>query len=418
MTEMNTRAQTRKISEVEHVLRNINWSFTPKSALLRNSTFNVRKYHWYPATFIPEIPYTLIDILSYPGSTILDPFGGIGTTFFQAIMLRRIPTTIDVNPVSSFIISTLLRLFDTSIDIMETQKRIIVSLEQYNHNINYSGSAFVNEYFHTELRQWYTPSVFNQICFLKASAMSAPIEDQATIMMVLSSLMCYASNQDRGWACIADNMIPKPYQERNINLLSTFKNRLSTLIKDIERRRLLLDSIYQDYHGLANNSGTVLNKDVLSFNDESIVKTNSIDLVITSPPYPKMADYTTSQRLSNYLFEFDIGGIKELEIGARYRRKNLKSLEEYSNSMDKSNEIITSKIKPNGYLCYVMPSFGIDTDNNIERRSCIQRILAKIEEHGMIKEMELERVLPDIRRSHNIRWMKLKKEIIYIYRKL
>ena len=76
-------------SEVKKRLNSINWNFDftidyGEDAL---HPFNCRKYYSYPATFIPEIPYALIEILSQKGDVVLDPFGGIGTTFMQNIYL-------------------------------------------------------------------------------------------------------------------------------------------------------------------------------------------------------------------------------------------------------------------------------------------------------------------------------------------
>ena len=55
------------------------------------------------------------------------------------------------------------------------------------------------------------------------------------------------------------------------------------------------------------------------------VPDNSVDLVITSPPYPNMTDYVTSQRLSYYFLGLglaDKSRLKDLdlEIGPRIRR--------------------------------------------------------------------------------------------------
>jgi len=59
------------LAELERILKNINWDFYPRplSSKKNPKIFNCRKYHWYPATFIPEIPYTLIDLLTIGMST-------------------------------------------------------------------------------------------------------------------------------------------------------------------------------------------------------------------------------------------------------------------------------------------------------------------------------------------------------------
>ena len=72
------------------LLSNIDWSFDTSLYSRARSPFlfDCRKYHWYPATFVPEIPYSLIEVLSVPGQVVFDPFGGIGTTFATSFSPR------------------------------------------------------------------------------------------------------------------------------------------------------------------------------------------------------------------------------------------------------------------------------------------------------------------------------------------
>ena len=65
-----------------------------------------------------------------------------------------------------------------------------------------------------------------------------------------------------------------------------------------------------------------------------------------------------------------------------------------------------------------MPLFNSDNEKNIDRKQTIQKVMAKLEDElGMIKEMEIERVVPSLRRTHNSKWTTLKKEMICIYQK-
>lgn len=84
-------------------LQSINWNFGNRKIVDKETAFpfNNRKYHTYPATYIPEIPFTLIEILSKRGDIVLDPFGGIGTTLVQALIQERVPVSIDNNLIAS-----------------------------------------------------------------------------------------------------------------------------------------------------------------------------------------------------------------------------------------------------------------------------------------------------------------------------
>src|SRR5260370_31206984 len=82
------------------LLASVNCSFSTPFSVGRSGSglglFDARKHDWYPATFIPEIPFTLIEVLSSPGDLVYDPFAGIGTTLYQALALGRRPIAADV----------------------------------------------------------------------------------------------------------------------------------------------------------------------------------------------------------------------------------------------------------------------------------------------------------------------------------
>ena len=52
----------------------------------------------HPATFPQEIPNRLIQMYTVKGDTVLDPFGGAGTTGLVANQLDRNAVLIELNP--------------------------------------------------------------------------------------------------------------------------------------------------------------------------------------------------------------------------------------------------------------------------------------------------------------------------------
>src|ERR1700693_5347342 len=95
-------SQLNDIRKARATLKNINSDFSMRNTGNRDqlSPFDCLAYHWYPATFVPEIPFTLIEVLTKPGANVYDPFGGIGTTYFQALLLQRRPFTSEINAVA------------------------------------------------------------------------------------------------------------------------------------------------------------------------------------------------------------------------------------------------------------------------------------------------------------------------------
>lgn len=72
-----------------------------------NSSRKVRgythNYYRYPARFSPEFVREVIDRLTAPGETLLEPFMGGGTTVVEGLALARRVVGVDLNPLAYFI---------------------------------------------------------------------------------------------------------------------------------------------------------------------------------------------------------------------------------------------------------------------------------------------------------------------------
>ena len=203
------------LKSVQAVLSSVNWNFSSPFSVGRSglSLFDARKYHWYPATFIPEIPYTLIEVLSSPRSIVFDPFMGIGTTLYQALELGHIPYGNDISRVSVQMFYSIWRLLSPSADI----DRILIGLEDIF--ADYSPTtAYESELKHTtvryeELREWYNPITFRGLAYLIISDRRCKSKAvRAALRVALSSGLKAVCAQDKGWGCIADNVLPKQSQ--------------------------------------------------------------------------------------------------------------------------------------------------------------------------------------------------------------
>ena len=64
------------------------WNFPPESA----------KRVGHPAPFPIELPYRCMQLYTFEGETVLDPFCGVGTTAIAALRTRRHFVCLDINP--------------------------------------------------------------------------------------------------------------------------------------------------------------------------------------------------------------------------------------------------------------------------------------------------------------------------------
>jgi len=415
---VDEKALVKDADEVRCVLRNINWDFNQKVFFPSYGVkpFNCRKHHWFPATFIPEIPFTLIEVLTYPHAVVYDPFAGIGTTYFQALLLCRKPLATEICRVAIEYMQSLLVLFNPDIEWKILKEKIKNILTDFDPSKDYIGS--VSDTLIKNLRPWYSENVLNQLAFLFVKEANCQDNTLKSAMRIsISAILKTASAQDRGWGCIADNVLPKNYQienSKNKNALYLFEKHINNLLKDISEHLRYVPKEYKQLYQDIKEQKTIFYEDVRKC---AGIPDESVDLAVTSPPYPNMTDYVKSQRLSYYFLGFDLNKDLMKEIGARSKRSRKNALQSYFEDMRKSIEKISKKLKFGGYACFIMPIFAEDNKNNRERKLIVDKIMKSTIEYGLFLVDEYERILPSIRRSHNIKWATLEKEKIYIFRK-
>ncbi len=421
MTELERTPLVTDLASARPILRNINWNFYEKGAFSPHELrpFNIRAYHWYPATFIPEIPFTLIEVLTFPNATIWDPFSGIGTTYFQALSLNRKAFATEICSVAVEFMKSLFRLFNPKMNFKKAEREIEELLTDFKASKNYisivQGYPLIDK-----LAPWFSNQTLNQLSFLFAKEADCEDEETKAIFRIcISALLKSVCSQDRGWGCVADNVLPKKDQIEDKDVLAIFKRNARRLIRGVSEHLKNTMPGYSTLYEEMSKKPTIFHEDVRI---GTKIPDNSVDLVVTSPPYPNMTDYVTSQRLSYYYLGFDLANKQKMvdacsEIGARNRRSRRNSLEMYLEDMRKANEVILKKLRKGGYICFVLPAFSVDNENNKNRRKIVQKVLANMTEYNLIKEDEYERILPVKRRSHNAKWATLEREKIYLFRR-
>jgi hypothetical protein len=315
--------------------------------------------------------------------------------------------------------NSLFTLFNPRIDFRKTEIEVGKILDEFNATKNYTslfqGSALIDR-----LEPWFSKQTLNQLTFLFGKEASCESKELRSIFRIcISASLKTVCSQDRGWGCVADNVLPKDNQIKDKNALAIFRKNARRLSREVSEHlkntRPGYSALYEDM----SKQQTIFHEDIRLSNG---IADSSVDLVVSSPPYPNMTDYVTSQRLSYYFFGFDLVEKRNmadacLEIGSRSRRSRKDSLEKYLEDMRKANSVISRKVKEEGYVCYVLPAFNMDNQNNKNRRQIVQKVLADMAEHDFVKENEYERMLPVKRRSHNAKWATLEREKIYLFRR-
>jgi len=346
-------------SKIERLLNNLDWDCSDN---LHHPT-SLSIVHWYPASFITSIPGNIIDIFTEVGDIVWDPFCGSGTSATEAFRKGRQFYGNDISKIAILITQAKLALIKHKNFIEKEFSDLRNKVEQADFDRSFN--VLSNEYAqigkskcaYEDLKPWYHESTLNELLVLRGlleSSLKGKKLKQAFLSIFLS-ITKLACAQQKSWGHIADNVLPKADQiaARDYKVFSSFAQRLGQVQK--QAQQLLCISREGSYH--------------LKLADSRVYAPPSLaDLVVTSPPYPNMADYVTSQRLDYYWLGYsknDINEIKQKEIGPRYQRHYKDKGLNYSKEMKLSLTNIIESIKKNGTIVLILPDFDGNDDRSI-----------------------------------------------------
>lgn len=368
-------------------LRDLDWDFEGHTG-----SDGLAGYHWYPARYVPQVPSVLIGYLSSPGETVLDPFCGSGTTLVEAARLQRKPFGIDTNPVAIMMARAKLVPFDR-----DSWIRYIGALTYRTGELEVANSkqeSWLREAVpqFDEQATWYHPETLAELACLFDAIRSTAGDYRVVAEATFSSILRSSSSQQKHWGWICDNVKPAELVYRPATRLFFDK------MKSYSNAR---QSSY-DSGGLDCKLPEVA---VTAVGDCAVVlqkePEESVDLVVTSPPYFSMTDYVRSQRLTFLWFGWDLYGLKKVESGARYKRHRKAALEQYLSDMGRAFAQISRVLKAGGSCCVVigespsrqpylddirdiMVDNSLKIDMRIRRRVATQRTFAELKHEEII----------------------------------
>lgn len=320
-------------------LENIDWNFK------RYRQYGIDNIHWFPANFIPQIPSILIANLSKEESVILDPFCGSGTTLVEAARLGRICIGVDNNPLACLIT-------EVKVNYISLTRLINVS-EEYEYLLAHHDRSLTkvpdfpnkNKWFHKKTLE----ELGNILCLINRENRK---KIKKLLNMCFSAILKKCCSQRDHYTYVADNMFPK--QSEALVYIDARKLFVSQLRNTIDA----LLNFYDDMRIKKVDGRNILSKCKVYEEDARLLKSINdvtIDLIVTSPPYVNVTDYTTGNRLSYYWHGLkDFNKSKEEEIGARWKRGRKNALDDYITDMWTCFKQFKRVLKKRGYLCLIL----------------------------------------------------------------
>ena len=328
-------------SNVMEKLREISWAFTQD-----DTSYLGHNLHPYPAKFIPQIPANLIVALSLPGERVWDPFGGSGTTALEALLLGRNAISTDANPVATLITKSKCTALspEERFDLNSLAARMR-TLER-THEVGTFLSGIAEKTAHNvpavpNLLGWFSESSIEELSFIREEIEGVTNPAARTFALVaFSSIILAASYQD-GETRYARRVRTLPPGR----VLGLFATALESSLGAHDHLEALLG-----YRRALIESADILGPDC-----ESIVEPESIDLIVTSPPYANSTDYHLYHRFRLFWLGYDPRGLARCEIGShlRHQRKG-EGYDLYTKEMSTALARMFTRLRPGRYAALVL----------------------------------------------------------------
>jgi len=271
---------------------------------------DVHKLHPYPAKFHPKVPREAIKKYTDSGDYVLDPFCGCGTTLVESKILRRDSVGTDINPLAVFISN----VKTTPIEDEEL-KKIKKHLNEIERNITtlYNESLLEDETITYQIPDfynrdhWFQQNVQNELAIIINYLNE--IEDEKIknfLKFALSSIIVKVSNQesDTRYAAVEKNI-------KNKQTFSEFKKAINSMLPSIKKFSSEAKPVKAKAH----------KKDARNID---FLEDESIDLVVTSPPYANTYDYYLYHKMRMYWLGMDVKEAQEREMGSRQKYSSQK----------------------------------------------------------------------------------------------
>jgi len=316
----------------------MDWAFENE-----DTSFLTHDIHPYPAKFIPHIPAQLISRLSLRGDLVFDPFGGSGTTAFEAVRLGRRAISVDANPVANLIAKVkTIKLDDTDLDQLKNIERslypLLDTLCADSTKLIETYSCHIPDIPNRE--KWFPDASCGELAQIKYLIEQLTSERAKWVaQLALSKIIVSVSFQDSETRYAS--------KRKEIKCGETTRRYLAAL-KGVVKKVLKAESYL--HYGVVD----FITADTRNLSP-NIIPDESIDLIVTSPPYGNAYDYHLYHRFRLLWLAYNPKELGKIEIGSHLRHQYEKSgFESYLSEMAQSLKMMFRVLKSGRYTALVI----------------------------------------------------------------
>lgn len=292
---------------------------------------DVHTIHPYPAKFPPSVPHQLLDKLSKPGDIILDPFCGSGTTLAEGLLFDCNVVGNDINFIA-LLISKVKTSQYSELDFIQCE----LCIKQIQDNYRRKKKLKKKTQFEG-IGHWFQENVQYELDLIKETIIPIDNTKQKELLeLVFSTIILDVSNQESDTRYAAIN--------KNIQSGAT--------IDLFIRKYDLIKSKISKFNYNEKLTTTILSEDARQLKS---IQDNSVDIIITSPPYANTYDYYLYHKQRMNWLGFDFNTSKNMEIGSRNEYSSKKRpIETWIKDIKDFVKTMQRVTKPHGHICIVI----------------------------------------------------------------
>jgi len=287
----------------------------------------------YRACFKPQLPRFFIERLTRPGDVVYDPFMGRGTTLIEAALLGRTPYGCDINPLSQ--IFTRSRLNPPMVSEIEARLK----------KINFKTADEWPE----KLLVFFDPETLREICALKKYLLDKKNKGQLDnvdywIWMVATNRLTGHSPGFFSVYTLPPNQAVSLESQIKINeKRGQIPERRHVPALILRKSRQLLAGLDEQHRHQLSVSAEDSFLVTGSADETPKIPSNSIALVVTSPPFLDVVDYEKDNWLRAWFCGIDISKLALWQI---------KSLSNWETGMMNVLSEIHRVLQPGGWVAF------------------------------------------------------------------
>ena len=297
---IGTPDELRRTDRVASDLAAVDWAFA------NDTRFLTHDLHPYPSKFIPQIPGHVIARLSLRGELVLAPFGGSGTTALEAVRLGRRVVSTDANAVGTLIGKVKTCNLDRSAatdlhairSALTTRIVDLPSAEKLCAENKNSVPEIPN------IDKWFPLTSRGELAAIRSRIATMESEKARNIaLLAMSKIVLAVSFQDS-----ETRYSSKPRDIPQGETLKRFLVALDYIVRNVARTQPVLR------YGVCE----LVTADTRELG-HGVCKSDSVDLIATSPPYGNANDYHLYHHFRLLWLGHDPHQLAKIEIESHLR---------------------------------------------------------------------------------------------------